>query len=149
MREENIKDIAALGGNPVYIGVAALFWLFGNPGVAVQLAVALILCYAATTALRIGFFRERPKKQGYRNFLERIDASSFPSLHTMRAAVIAATTGVFFSQPLAWILAAAAAVSVAASRVVQKRHHKSDVVAGLVIGVTIALLSPALVSRVF
>lgn len=149
MRSENVKDIAALGGNPVYFLVGGLFWFFGQPQVMYQLIVSLILCYMLTTLFRITFFRERPKKQQYKNFLERIDASSFPSLHSMRAAVIAVTIGMFFNQPLVWILAAIAAVSVAITRVLQKRHHKSDVITGLIIGVAITVVSPLMLNWVF
>ena len=116
MRSENVKDIAALGGNPVYFLVGGLFWFFGQPQVTYQLIVSLILCYMLTTLFRMAFFRQRPLKQQYKNFLERIDASSFPSLHSMRAAVISVTIGMFFSQPLVWILAAGAAVSAAITR---------------------------------
>ncbi len=66
----------------------------------------------------------------------------------MRAAVISVTIGLFFNQPLVWILAAIAAVSVALTRVIQKRHHKSDVLAGLIIGVIIAIASPLMLDWV-
>lgn len=149
MRSENVKDIAALGGNPVYFLVGGLFWFFGHPQVTFQLIVSLILCYILTTLFRIVFFRQRPLKQQYKNFLERIDASSFPSLHSMRAAVIAVTIGMFFNQPPVWLLAIIATVSVAITRVLQKRHHKSDVIAGLIIGVVIVVVSPLILNWVF
>lgn len=146
MREENIRDITSLGGNPVYIAAAILFWLFGFGSVTYQLAAGLVLCYIATTVLRITFFRQRPKKQQFRNALERIDASSFPSLHAMRATVLALIIAVFFNQPIVWILATLAVLAVAVTRVMLKRHHRSDVIAGLVVGVIIAFISITLVS---
>lgn len=145
MRSENLQDISSLGGNPAYIGVAVLFWLLGNADLAYRLAAALALCYLATTLLRIAFFRERPDRQKYKNLLERIDASSFPSLHSMRAAVWATTTAMFFNQPVVWLLAAAMSIAVAATRVMLGRHHRSDAAAGLVIGVFIALVSVSLI----
>jgi len=66
----------------------------------------------------------------------------------MRAAVISVTIGMFFSQPLVWILAAGAAVSAAITRVLQKRHYKSDVIAGLTIGVAIAAVSSLILNWV-
>lgn len=146
MREENIRDISSLGGNPVYVAVAVLFWLFGYPQVAYQLAAGLALCYLTTTILRIAFFRQRPKKQQFRNVLEKIDASSFPSLHSMRAAVLSTAIAMFFSQPAVWLLAAVTAASVAATRVMLMRHHRTDAIAGLIIGAAIALASPTALS---
>lgn len=148
MRQENIYDISSLGGNPVYISVAVLFWLFGHVNVTYRLAVALILCYAVTTFFRLAIFRERPQKQKFKNVLERIDASSFPSLHSMRAAVWALSAAVFFNQPFVWILAAITALSVAAARVLQKRHHLTDAMAGLIAGSAIAFVSPLVFSLV-
>lgn len=64
------------------------------------------------------------------------DQFSFPSGHTITAFAIATTLGFFYPDFLAALLAIA--VSIAASRIILGMHFLSDVLAGSVIGVSLA-----------
>jgi membrane-associated phospholipid phosphatase len=76
--------------------------------------------------------QERPRH------LRRPTTSSFPSGHASSAAV--ATIVLAQNDPL-WPLYAAAGATVAVSRVYVKVHHPSDVVAGALLGVGLAVLA--------
>ncbi len=138
-KEENAQDLKALGGLPLAMMIlataiaakqSALFW---------QLLFGLLLPFAVTILIRMFYFKPRPKKDKYRNFIEKLDASSFPSLHSMRAAAYATILMNFFHNVWLTALLLAAAIGVGAMRVVLKRHDVKDVIAGLVIGAAIGI----------
>jgi len=82
--------------------------------------------------------QERPHK------LRRPKTSSFPSGHASSAATF---LGVMAQDDPLWPLYAAAAATVAASRVFVKIHHASDVVAGAALGAGLAVLARKLWPR--
>jgi len=82
--------------------------------------------------------QERPHK------LRRPKTSSFPSGHASSAATF---LGVMARDDPLWPLYAAAAATVAASRVFVKIHHASDVVAGAALGAGLAVLARKLWPR--
>jgi membrane-associated phospholipid phosphatase len=133
--EENIQDISSLGGLPfflVMIAGAAFFDL----KLAFLLIAGLVCCYAAIALIRLVWFRNRPKPEKYTTFWGRIDASSFPSLHAMRAAFLS-TLGADiagYSAP-AIALALIATSAVMWARVRKKRHFASDVIFGALLGI--------------
>ncbi len=134
-RDELMQDIKGLSGVPIFVVLIISFLLVGSRVLALQLLIGLILAYAVTSLIRIIHFRRRPDNETYGNFIEKVDASSFPSLHAMRAGVLATILSFWFSQ-LA-IIFALCAIAVAASRVVTRRHYVSDVVVGLILGAVI------------
>ncbi len=140
MLDDNYRDISAFGGLPAYILALIIFFVLGNMLVSVQLAAGLILAYAATSFLRIVYFKERPRKQGYKNWWQKIDASSFPSLHSMRSAVLGIVLAGFFNNIILYFVFGLAVAGVVVTRVLLKRHDKIDSAAGLLIGIVIGLI---------
>ena len=134
-KEELLQDIKGLSGVPVFVVLIISFLLVGNRVLALQLLIGLILAYAVTSIVRIIYFKRRPDNETYGNFIEKVDASSFPSLHAMRAGVLATILSFWFSQLT--IIFVVCAIAVAASRVVTRRHYVSDVVVGLILGAVI------------
>ncbi len=111
-----MRDTTALGGLSVYLVVAIIFFLLGNAEVAVELVVALILLYVVIAIIRTLFFRKRPDKQKYRGFFTKIDAGSFPSMHSARSLVLAIILGTFFTQMPIRVLLAIVVLAVAFTR---------------------------------
>ena len=137
MREDNYRDISAFGGLPIYLAVILVFFAIKNYTVVFQLALGLVLAYGLTTFFRLAYFKQRPEKQKYKNWWQKIDASSFPSLHSIRAALLAVVFSVFFLNFLLYVMFAVAALGVAVTRILLKRHDKIDAAAGLIIGLVI------------
>jgi membrane-associated phospholipid phosphatase len=135
---EFLEDVKAFGGLPIYLVLIAIFSILGYFTMSVRLAVGLFLAYALTSTIRFVFFRQRPDKQKFKGLAQKIDASSFPSLHAMRASCLAILLILFFNNFWITCLAIGVAVCVALVRVVQKRHFASDVIAGLIFGAIIA-----------
>jgi len=140
-KDELWQDIKGLSGIPMFVVVILVSFLIGMQKLAVQLIIGLMLAYAITTIVRLLYFKRRPDGEAYKNIIQKIDASSFPSLHAMRAAVLATILGISFSNRWLTILFALCAVGVAVSRVITKRHYTFDVIAGLIIGIAVGWLT--------
>lgn len=139
--KEVLEDMKAFGGLPLFCLMIVLSYALGYQQLSWQLVIGIVLAYVVTTSGRIFLFKRRPDGQVYKNFLQKIDAGSFPSLHSMRAAVLATILVVFFDNTFVDVLAVIIVTSVATIRVVQKRHFVIDVIAGALAGVVIALVA--------
>lgn len=137
---ETFQDSAALGGLPLYSVIALVFLLLGRFDVFVQLVIGLVACYGIIALVRLFFFRTRPDRQKYRGFLTKIDAGSFPSLHSARAAVLAVVLSQVFVQPFVRVFLWVLVIVVALMRVVLRRHFVGDVIGGVVLGLLVGWL---------
>jgi undecaprenyl-diphosphatase len=137
--KEAVYDITGLGGNPVYL-VAAFLFYFTNPQVTWQLLLGLVVCYATTLIIRLAWFRQRPDKSKVTNFYERYSQSSFPSMHAMRTAVLAVVLMFAFQNLVIQIVLGALLVLTMYSRVYLKRHYVSDVIVGAILGIIAGVL---------
>ena len=154
MRKDNYRDFSAFGGLPIYIVILIIFFAISEMLALKQLAAGLAIAYIITTFFRIAYFKQRPAKQKYNNFIEKIDASSFPSLHAMRSAILGVILAGYFANILLTVVFALCIIGVAITRVLLKRHDPVDVSAGMIIGlavgfVIILYLTPFLMSFSF
>ena len=137
--EDTIREIGALGSLAVYGVITIVFYLLGFVNVFLQLVIALALGYAVTSLLRFIFFKQRPKKERFTNFIEKLDAGSFPSLHAMRATFFGIVLMNFFQNMLVSAVIVLGILGVSASRVYEKRHYGIDIMAGIVLGIIIGI----------
>jgi len=137
MKEQLLNDIAGLAGMPLIGIVFLLFLILGKYSSAKQLFVGIFIAVLLTVIIRTIYFKLRPNKQKAKNFLQRLDVSSFPSLHSMRAAVVAVIVGNIFQNNLVCVLLSLGVISVGTARVLLKKHHLSDVIAGIISGLII------------
>jgi len=105
------------------------------------LLVALIVNEVVGSIIKIVFPKKRPTGQSYKNILEKIDAGSFPSLHTSRITIVylslfASTT--LLSLKIGFIIVI---MLVGFSRIFLKKHYPVDVLGGLICGLLIFWLS--------
>ncbi|MEM4254417.1 MAG: phosphatase PAP2 family protein [Candidatus Woesearchaeota archaeon] len=133
-----MRDTTALGGLAIYVVIAVIFFLLDNYRVFVELVVALALLYGVIAIIRVLFFRKRPDSQKYSGFFTKIDAGSFPSMHSARSLVLAIILGTVFTQATIRVLLAIVVLAVAYTRVRLRRHYVSDVVGGIVFGAIIS-----------
>jgi len=141
MLKEFQYDLSVFGGFSFSIFLIIVAFIFGEKTLSIKLIAAVILAYLTTFSIRYFFFKERPDKQHYSNMLEKLDASSFPSLHSMRATIISLVPAMHFDMPELYILSIFMIATVAYSRHVLQRHHKSDIAGGIIIGIIISLLT--------
>jgi len=132
---DTIEDISAIGALPAYAVISAVTLAF-NITAGVQLFVGLVISYIITIFIRSIYFKTRPKAKPKRNYIEKVDASSFPSLHSMRISILAIV--ISFHAILFLPVAIFTATAVFYSRLHLKKHFIIDVAAGAIIGIIIS-----------
>jgi undecaprenyl-diphosphatase len=140
MKKDLIVDVGAFGGLPFYVLVLFLAWITTHMSLLWDIVIALLIAYTVSSSIRLLYFKERPEKRKYTNWLEKIDASSFPSMHVTRAFALAGIGGNFFNDAIMWILFVLLALLVGYSRVWRRQHRITDVIGGVVLGSVVAVL---------
>ena len=129
------RDITTFGGAIFYLLLIFSLFLLDQNKIASVLSGGFMITLIITVIIRLLYFRPRPKKQGYHNIVERIDASSFPSLHTARMVFLAGVGIQSFRNTITTISLIVFALSVLYSRIHLKKHDWIDVLGGIVVGV--------------
>ena len=143
--KEAIKDYTALGGISLFALFIVIFIASGGFIMAGRLALALALIYIIVIIIRLFYFKERPKKRKFKNIVEKVDASSFPSMHSARAAALALILG-SETTLLVFIILMLTALGVGIARILMKRHDWIDVSFGFILGLVVAYIAMAIVS---
>lgn len=137
-KEHIMQDISALGA----LSAATLFTLvplaFGMVDLFLQIFVAMVAIHVVTVIVRTFYFKDRPKKMKHSNYFQKIDASSFPSLHSARAGVYATS---YLAVPKLAVLLTIFSLAICYTRIYRKSHDHWDVLGGLVLGVVVGYLS--------
>jgi len=149
-RDDIINDVSALGGLPFFV-VASATLVAATPALdrtklGLMFALGLAACYGVTTLIRHLWFVPRPQPVEHAVWWQKLDASSFPSLHAMRAAFLATVLVTLFRSFVLAIPAVAIVLGVAWVRVHKKHHRTMDVVAGIIIGCILGILSLVLLA---
>lgn len=129
------RDFTTFGGAP-FFGLVLLFaLLFWQLELFWKLLFGFVFTVLITIIIRKFYFKERPHHEEHHNTLEKLDASSFPSLHTARVVFMALVFGFMFPELLMGLVLAVLVVFTAFSRVYLKRHDWWDLLGGAVLGV--------------
>jgi membrane-associated phospholipid phosphatase len=130
------EEFTFLGGILFY-GLVCLWFLFGEKyDYFIMLFAGAILIYVVAFLIRLFYFKNRPKKMKYRGFIEKIDASSFPSVHAARITLLF----VFFKDLILISLSFMILVMVLSSRIYLKKHYFSDLLGGIFLGLFTSLI---------
>ncbi len=144
---EIVSDLSALGGIPLYGAITVGLFIAGRMTDAFVLALSFILAYGVVILARSIWFRPRPRAERYTNFITKFDANSFISIHAARAAILAAFVWTRTDNVMMGVVAVVLAVAVASLRVSLRRHHTSDVIVGLAVGVIVFLGANTLIAN--
>jgi len=118
------------------VPVSIFFFITKNYFVTATLILLLILTDGAASLIKLVYFKDRPKKMDYKNIIQRLLASSFPSIHSSRTFSVflysviilgGLYSGIFFVYFLL----------VAISRIVLQKHFLHDVLWWIVLSTTI------------
>ena len=141
---ETIREISGFGGNPIYIVVMLSFLLTNHFTEFIQLLAAIILAYVIVMAIRFTFWTKRPDyKTKPKNIWEKFDEGSFPSMHVIRAVMLAVILSLFFSSLIITLITIATVLLVGWSRMYLNRHYLRDILISVPIGLGISYLTIA------
>lgn len=133
-----IKILTKIGSDVFYIGIAVGVGVSLGWPKFLNLFIADLIVLAAIFLIRHYHFKERPTPQPYKNWWQRLDASSFPSAHAARVSLLAVFFTVLFPQ---WILGWALLVcAISYSRVYLMKHDWYDIGAGILLGLVVGLV---------
>ena len=133
-------DITALCSAFISLLFTVRLFLLGNPFLAVQLSIALASCYAIAVPIKTMFFKKRPNNQQFSNLYEKFSASSFPSVHSMRAVCFGIILSFFLNTAFFYSIALIAVSGVMYSRIKLRKHYWGDALAGAAFGIMIGVL---------
>lgn len=137
-----MRDITSLVGLPYIVLIILGLWSFDKIKVMWQFIFAIIISEVIIYVIRYFYFRPRPvgKTKNFTSFYEKLDESSFPSVHAARSFIFAVVLSQLVpmgAQILLWITAALISIS----RVYLKRHHWSDIIVGGILGLMVGYLA--------
>ncbi len=129
------QRITVFGRDEFYLFLMLLFFFLGYKEFGIRMFFGFIVAYILVVILRLIYFKERPIKYESKTFLDRIEASSFPSMHTVRFSML--TTLVYFNflgNYFLFLLFLILLILISYSRIKLKRHYISDVIVGIILG---------------
>ncbi|MBS3128970.1 phosphatase PAP2 family protein [Candidatus Woesearchaeota archaeon] len=133
--DEGMRDATTLGSIFFSMLLVVLFYLVGYSALANSILLGIILIHIIVIAVRSVYFKKRPEALSYTTWLEKIEANSFPSVHTARIFVLVTLLTHPYTDYMMTIILFLFAVCIAYTRIYLKKHYWSDVFAGAVLGV--------------
>ncbi len=133
------RDITTLGGF-VFTGLICITLLVMEEyDLLFEVVLGLLFILLACIIIRLIYYKDRPLKQSHQNIIERIDASSFPSMHTARVIFLAIIFWNVLANPLLQGFILILALAVAYSRIYLQKHDWVDVLAGAALGSVVGI----------
>lgn len=134
MMQRAIKNLSALGAVPFYLFLTVFMLLIGNYSTFLHLLIGFAASYGIVIAIRSVYYRPRPKPENYSSIIEKIDASSFPSLHSLRITMMSVILVYSYNSLSSILFFSLVSIAVCYTRYYLKRHYFSDIIAGILIG---------------
>lgn len=134
------RDITALGSFAFFLLLLLFILVSGKILLFRQLGYGFLFTFVAVIVIRVFYFKDRPHKQHFSSFVERIDASSFPSLHTARVVMLVLFLIDFFKNDSVTAFLTVLAFLIMYSRVHLHKHDWTDIAGGIILGVITFLL---------
>ena len=128
---ETVRDFTAFGDPLILIILSAL--ILGLDKNLIYILIGLIFIELVSRGIRIFYYKDRPRKETHNNFLEKLDASSFPSIHSARSSFVFLVLYSLTNYP-ANLLFILLFLIVGFTRIILKKHYLIDIIFGFIIG---------------
>ncbi len=126
------KQITELGGLIFYLVILGFCLVLNQIELFIKLFLSIVIVTIISVLIKLLYFKDRPKKQKKTNLFERLDASSFPSIHSMRIFSLAFWFSLFFNNIFFTISVSILALVIMYSRIYLKKHYLIDVIFGVI-----------------
>lgn len=134
------KDLTVLGGMVFYL-LLLLVALGQDLILFYKLLFGFLFTLIGVVAIRMVYFKKRPRPENHSNFIERMEASSFPSLHMARIVFLGLVFTALVQNSFLKIFLLVLVMAVAYSRIYLKKHDWWDLLGGLILGLITFWLS--------
>lgn len=128
-------DFSLFGSLPFYLFITLFSFFIGNKVLFSRLAYSLLLSIIVVIAIKKFHYKERPQKEEFNIFMEKMIASSFPSSHSVMITIL--TLLLSISYPSLWVIIIFSIISllVYIQRYVTKKHYAIDIIGGILIAI--------------
>ena len=133
------KQITELGSLTITAVIIIIIY-FLDKGLSIRLFLGILSVTIIAIIIKSLFFYDRPNKQKIRTLIDRIDASSFPSVHSARITVMIYLMISYFSNIILQIFLVIIGVLVIYSRIYLKKHYFRDIMAGTLLGLIVSMI---------
>ena len=127
-----MRDFTSLA-NPILI-IFVPFIFIGTNKLFYSLLIFLLINEVICSLIKVFFHKKRPIEQHYQSVIEKIDAGSFPSIHTSRITLSYLTLTSISDNLGLKLVFISIILLVMFSRVILKKHFWIDVMGGFIIG---------------
>lgn len=140
-RLDNFFSFVTLFGSPIFYGLLIFVLLKIDIYFAIKISLFLAFTEIICVFIKIVYRKERPILQARNNLYNKIDANSFPSVHSARIALLAVMFMLNYKNVLIALLGIVLMFFVGYSRIYLKRHYFVDVLVGYLLGTCVALIA--------
>ena len=134
-----IDDISIFGSISFYWVFSAAFFFLGLYELFNRLAYCFLISIIVVIAIKSVHYKDRPQKEEFTIFMEKMIASSFPSTHSINITLISILLIYTFSYNWLMVMMPIIAFLVYLQRYISKKHFIIDIIGGILIGVAEAV----------
>ena len=122
-----IEEASGFGSFPFILFLITFFYLIGETQLSLWLLIGMIVSFIIVFLIKLFYFKERPNKIAYNNLLEKLNAGSFPSLHSLRIIMISTLISYYYQSLYLGIFLGLISLFVMYTRIRLKKHYFMDV----------------------
>jgi membrane-associated phospholipid phosphatase len=131
-----LNHISALGSKEITTLIPIFFYLINQKQLAIKIFIGLIIVYTIGIIIRLIYNKERPKQKPRNNLLQKIDANSFPSMHSTRSTYILLILLQYFQYEIKIsIFLSIIYITILYARIHKKQHDYIDLIGGIILGI--------------
>ena len=128
-------DISLFGSIPFYWAFAFGLYFAGMDRWFFQLAYCFLLSMVIVIVIKSIHYKDRPIKEEFSIFMEKMIASSFPSTHSLNITILAILASIWINNIGIVFLSSTLAVCVYIQRYLSRKHFVIDIIGGILIGI--------------
>lgn len=132
--EEALENISKLGSNEISLIVLATIFILIGIKEGITITIGFFILTLVAIIIRLCFFKNRPNSKKFNNMIEKVKASSTPSMHSARISYFGFFVSNVFGNLMFSILIGVVIFLVAFSRYYEKKHYLIDIILGLLFG---------------
>lgn len=135
-------ELTFFGGIAFSLFLILLLFILGRVRDSLNIFIGTIIIYFITLIIRLFYYKKRPNYESYNNFLEKLDSSSFPSVHAARIMFLVIYALISFNILLyVKFLLGIIFILVIFSRIYLKKHDMVDIFGGIIVGILTSIIS--------